>query len=116
MTYYLAKIVITAILIVAISEIAKRSTLIGAVLASIPLISVLAMFWLYIETKDTAKVSTLATSVFWLILPSLVLFVTLPFLLKQGISFYPSIAISIGATIVCYFLMVSILHYSGIRL
>jgi len=115
-TYYLAKIAITATLIVVISEIAKRSTLVGAVLASIPLISVLAMFWLYIDTKDTTKVSTLATSVFWLILPSLALFVTLPFLLKQGISFYPSIAISIGATIVCYFLMVSILHYLGIHL
>ena len=116
MTYYLAKIVITATLIVAISEVAKRSTLFGAVLASIPLISVLAMFWLYIETKDTTRVATLATSVFWLILPSLVLFVTLPFLLKQGISFYPSITISILATIVCYFLMLWTLHYLGIQL
>ena len=116
MTYYLAKIAITATLIVAISEIAKRSTLIGAVLASIPLVSVLAMFWLYIDTKDTTTVSTFATSIFWLILPSLALFVTLPFLLKQGISFYPSIAISIAATIVCYFLMVSILRFLGIHL
>lgn len=116
MTYYFAKIAITATLIVAISEIAKRSTLIGAVLASIPLVSVLAMFWLYIETKETSRVATLATSVFWLILPSLVLFVTLPFLLKQGISFYPSITISILATIVCYFLMLWALHYFGIQL
>ena len=116
MTYYLAKIAITATLIVAISEIAKRSTMVGAILASIPLISVLAMFWLYIETKDTTRVSTLATSVFWLILPSLVLFITLPFFLKQGMNFYTSITISIGATVVCYFLMVSILNYLGIHL
>lgn len=116
MTYYLVKIAITTALIVAISEIARRSTLIGAVLASIPLISVLAMFWLYVETKDATRVATLATSVFWLILPSLALFVTLPFLLKQGMNFYPSIAISIVATIICYFIMISILHYFGVRL
>ena len=116
MTYYLAKIAITATLIVVISEVAKRSTLVGAVLASIPLISVLAMFWLYIETKDTARVATLATSVFWLILPSLILFITLPFLLKQGMNFYPSITLSILATIVCYFVMLWTLHYLGVQL
>lgn len=116
MSYYLIKIAITTALIVSVSELAKRSSLVGAVLASLPLVSVLAIFWLYIETKDAARVSSLATNVFWLILPSLVLFVTLPFLLKQGLSFYPSITISIAITIICYFLMLSILHYFGIRL
>jgi hypothetical protein len=115
-TYYLIKIAVTSSLIVIISEIAKRSTLIGAVLASIPLISVLAMLWLYFETKDTARVSSLAISVFWLILPSLALFVTLPILLRLGLNFYPSIALSLGATVISYFLMVSILHYFGIQL
>jgi len=114
--YYLAKIAITAALIVAISEIAKRSSLVGAILASIPLVSVLAMFWLYIETKDVARVSVFATSVFWLILPSLVLFVTLPLLIKQGLTFYHSIGISIGITVACYYLMVSILNYYGVNL
>lgn len=72
MGYYLTKIALTAVLVVVISEIAKRSTFMGALLTSIPLISILAMFWLYIDTKDTAKVSALATSVFWLALPSLI--------------------------------------------
>lgn len=66
MVYYLIKIFITTLLIVAISEIAKRSTFVGALLASIPLISLLAMVWLYIDTKDVTKVSTLAVSVFGL--------------------------------------------------
>lgn len=114
--YYLAKIIVTTALIVTISEIAKRSSFVGAILASIPLISVLAMFWLYIDTKDVTRVSALATSVFWLILPSLALFVTLPALLKQGLAFYPSIGISIGITVGCYFLMVSILNHFGVRL
>ncbi len=116
MVYYLIKIFITTLLIVAISEIAKRSTFVGALLASIPLISLLAMVWLYIDTKDVTKVSTLAVSVFWLVLPSLALFVTLPLLLKQGLNFYISILISILVTIGCYWLIVTILNYYGIKL
>jgi hypothetical protein len=115
-TYYLVKIVITTLLVVAISEIAKRSSLVAAVLASIPLISVLAMFWLYVDTRDTAKVSTLASSVFWLVLPSLVLFLALPLLLKQGLNFYLSMGIAIGLTGGSYFLMLALLHHFGIRL
>ncbi|MFT4819941.1 MAG: hypothetical protein ACI9PN_000796 [Candidatus Azotimanducaceae bacterium] len=116
MTYYIAKIAITTILIVAISEVAKRSSLVGALLASIPLVSVLAMIWLYVDTKDVAKVSALATSVFWLVLPSLVLFISLPLLLKQGLHFYPSIGLSIGFTSGAYWLMVVTLNYYGAKL
>lgn len=86
--YYLIKIAVTTILIVAISEVAKRSSLVGAILASVPLVSVLAMIWLYIYTKDVNKVSDLASSVFWLVLPSLALFLVLPELLKLGMNFF----------------------------
>lgn len=116
MSYYLIKIAVTTVLIVMISELAKRSSFIGAILASVPLISVLAMIWLYADTKDIAKVSSLATSVFWLVLPSLALFVALPILLKQGLNFYLSMGISIGITIGCYWLMLSILNYYGVKL
>ena len=116
MTYYLVKIAITTILIVVISEIAKRSTFVGAILASVPLISVLAMIWLYIDTKDVTKVSSLSISVFWLVIPSLALFLALPLLLKQGLNFYLSISISIGLTIGCYWIMVSALEHFGVKL
>ena len=85
--YYMIKIVITTGLIIAISEIAKRSSFFGALLASVPLVSVLAMIWLYIDTKDTAKVTALSNSVFWLVLPSLALFVSLPLLINKGLNF-----------------------------
>ena len=114
--YYLTKIALTTVLIVVISEIAKRSSFVGALLASIPLVSVLAMLWLYVETKDVEKVSALSTSVFWLVLPSLVLFLALPLLLKQGLSFYPSISLSIVFTIGAYWLMVFVLNHYGIKL
>lgn len=116
MTYYLVKIAITTVLIVLISEIAKRSSLMGAILASIPLISVLAMVWLYVDTRDVAKVSALSTSVFWLVLPSLALFVALPLLLRYGLGFYISLGISILVTIGCYFLMITVLNHFGIKL
>jgi len=116
LTYYLVKIAITTILIVVISEIAKRSTFVGAILASVPLISVLAMIWLYIDTKDATKVSSLSIGVFWLVIPSLALFLALPFLLKQGLNFYLSISISIGLTVGCYWIMVSALDHFGVEL
>lgn len=116
MSYYLVKIAITTILIVAISEIAKRSSLIGAILASIPLVSVLAMIWLYVDTKDVNKISALSTSVFWLVLPSLALFLVLPPLLKYGVNFYLSLGISIAVTAICYFIMVSVLNHFGVKL
>lgn len=116
MIYYSIKIVVTTLLVIAISEIAKKSSFAGALLASIPVISVLAMFWLYVDTRDIAKVSALSLSVFWLVLPSLVLFLLLPLLLKQGINFYLSISLSIALTALCYWGMVVILNYYGIKL
>ncbi|MDH5395059.1 MAG: DUF3147 family protein [Gammaproteobacteria bacterium] len=115
MTYYLIKIIITTTLIVLISEIARRNSFMAALLASIPLVSVLAMIWLYVETKDINKVNDLATNVFWLVLPSLALFISLPLLLKQGLNFYISISISIVITIGCYGLMIYMLNYFGIK-
>ena len=116
MGYYLVKIIVTTVLIVAISEIAKRSSFVGALLASVPLVSVLAMLWLYIDTNDVMKVSALATSIFWLVIPSLALFVTLPLLLKQGLNFYISISLSTVVTVGCYLFMVFILNRYGIKL
>jgi len=116
MSYYILKILITTILIVVISEISKRSSLVGAILASIPLVSVLAMMWLYIDTKDISKVSALSSSIFWLVLPSLSLFLTLPILLKQGVNFYLSVFLSIAVTVLSYWLIISVLNYFGIKL
>ena len=116
LTYYIVKVAVTAILVVLISEISKRSSFIGAVLASVPLTSVLAMIWLYLDTGNAEKVSDLANSVFWLVLPSLALFIALPVLLAQGINFYLSLTISIGVTAICYWGMVIVLRYYGVGL
>lgn len=116
MAYYIVKVAISALLIVAIAEISKRSSFIAAVLASVPLVSVLAMIWLYVDTRDVDKVAALASGIFWLVLPSLALFIALPLLLKQGLNFYLSMGLSVLITIACYWLMVTILDRVGIEL
>ncbi|MCJ7558444.1 MAG: DUF3147 family protein [Gammaproteobacteria bacterium] len=116
MFYYLAKIALTAGLVLAISEIAKRSSFAAAILASIPLISILAIFWLYLDTRDLARVSALASSIFWLVLPSLALFISLPVLLRQGLGFFPSMTISITLTVGCYWVMLIVLGHYGVKL
>lgn len=116
MLYYVTKVAVTALMVVLISEVAKRSSFLGAVLASVPLTSVLAMLWLYLDTGDAAKVSALAGSVFWLVLPSLALFVALPLLLAKGVNFYAGLVVSIAITALCYWLMVTLLRLYGIEL
>jgi len=116
MFYYIVKIVLTTILIVVISEISKRNTFIGSILASIPLLSVLAMTWLYIDTGDNNKIIELSTAVFWLVIPSLTLFISLPVFLKNGIGFYMSMTISILLTILSYYGMVFLLEKFSIKL
>lgn len=114
--YYLLKLVISATLIVAISEIAKRSSLFAALIASLPLVSLLAFVWLYIETRDLEKIATLSSGIFWLVIPSLVLFIALPLLLKAGVAFWASFGISIGLTIAAYFGMVLLLRGLSIQI
>jgi len=116
MIYTIIKILITSGLVVAVSEIAKRSSMMAGILASIPLISVLGFIWLYLDTKEVEKISNLSTSIFWLVIPSLALFVTLPILLKKGIGFYPSLGIATSVTVVCYYLMIVVLGKFGIKL
>ncbi|MEF8793899.1 DUF3147 family protein [Thiohalorhabdus sp.] len=116
MGYYLIKTIVTAILVVAISEVAKRSALIGGILASVPLTSVLAMVWLHVETGDVARISALASSIFWLVLPSLVLFLVLPWLLHRGVPFPLSLIAAIAATALAYWGMVQMLGRFGIQI
>ena len=116
MVYYALKVLISAGLVVLVSELSKRNTVAGAILASIPLVSVLAMIWLYADTRDTAQVAALSRGVFWLVLPSLTLFLLLPVLLQRGYGFYLSMAASIGATVVAYFVMLVAGRHFGLRL
>jgi hypothetical protein len=114
MLYYVLKLVISAVLIVAISEISRRYSLTAGILASLPIVSVLAMIWLYIDTASIEKVSRLSTSIFWMVLPSLSLFLMLPFLLKNKVPFYPALLFSSLVMILLYYVMIVVLRKLGI--
>lgn len=116
MLYYVLKVVISALVIVAIAEISKRSTFLGGLLASLPLISILAFFWLYLDTRSVERVAALSNSIFWLVLPSLGLFVALPWLLRKTENFFISLSLSVGIMLALYGLMVLGLRRFNIQL
>jgi uncharacterized membrane protein (GlpM family) len=113
---FILKVAISAILIVVVSEIAKRSSAIAAIIASLPLTSILAFTFLYADTKDVEKVSALSTGILWMIIPSFALFLALPFLLKKGIAFHWALTIGMALTAIAYFAMIAILEKFGIKI
>ncbi len=116
MLYTAIKVLVTAVVVVAVAEAAKRSTLLGGIIASLPLTSLLAFIWLYSETGDTAKIAGLSTSIFWYVLPSLVLFLALPMLLARGLDFWLSLVIASALTFAAYLLMTALLARFGVTL
>ena len=116
MIYLMLKFGLSAAVLVAVSEIAKRSSLAGGLLASLPLTSLLAFLWLWHDTHDIAKVVALSTSMLWLVLPSLVLFLVLPVLLKRDVAFYPALGTAVVAMLASYGGMVLVLGKLGIKL
>lgn len=102
MGFFFVKVGVTAVVVALISELAKRYSLVAAALASLPLTSILAFFWIYVEHKDPAQIAQLSYEILWLILPSALFFVVLPFLLKAGMKFYPAMGASMVLMILGY--------------
>jgi len=116
MGYYLFKLIITALLIVLISEIAKRSSLLGALLAAIPLVSILAMTWMYVDTNSSSSAVEFSNRIVWLIAPSMTLFIVFPILIHKGVNFYFSMGIAIAMTVLAYYSVIFILRKFGVEL
>lgn len=114
MWQYAVKVILTALIVVAISEVAKRWTLMGAVIASLPLTSILAIVWLYLDTKSLSKVSGLSWGIFWVVIPSLLFFISFPLLIKWGASFWLSLGGGCAVTAVGYFGYLKILSKLGV--
>ena len=82
MWYYLIKLFLSAGIIVAVAEVSRFNATLGGLIKSLPLISLLAILWLYAETKDIDKVVTLSISTFWFVLPTLPFFIIFPLFIK----------------------------------
>lgn len=116
MLYYVLKFFISALIIVLVSEIAKRSSGFAALVASLPLTSLLAMIWMHFDGAESKQIAELSGQIFWLVLPSLLLFLLLPLLLKQGLGFWLSLGLSVTTTITCYLVLLPLLRRLGVQL
>lgn len=116
MWHYVLKLLITSVVVVAVSELARRGTWWAALLAALPLTSLLAFVWLHLETRDAGRIADLSQSIFWLVLPSLLLLLLLPALLRAGWSFWPSLITSAAATALGYVALAWLLQKAGVRL
>ncbi len=109
MLYAFLKAALSGLIVSAISETARRSPTLGALIASLPVISILAMIWLWRDTHDAERIAAHSESTFWLVLPSLPMFLVLPALLRSGISFYVALGLSCLMTIVLYMVTIWVL-------
>lgn len=98
----LLRAAISGVIVALASEAARRSTLLGAVIVSLPLTSILTIVWLYRAEGDTDEIASLSWSILWIVVPSLVFFVALPLLLRAGVAFWPSLLVACGATAAAY--------------
>lgn len=96
------KAVLSGAIVALASEIARRSSVLAAVLISLPLTSILALVWLYRDTQDTGKAADLSWSILFVLAPSVVFFVALPLALRAGAGFWASLLLACAATALAY--------------
>lgn len=116
MLYLILKAGLSGLIIAIVSEVAKRSPGFGALIASLPLVSVLGMIWLWRDTRDPERLGAHAGATFWYVLPSLPMFLLIPWLLRQGVGFWPSLLAGCALTVALYLAMVWAAPRIGLRL
>lgn len=116
MLYLITKAAISGLIVAIVSEIAKRSPGIGALVVSLPLVSLLAMIWLWRDTHDVERMAAHAGATFWYVLPSLPMFLLMPLLLRHGVSFWIALVAGCVLTTALYLLMINIGPRFGLRL
>ncbi|QGZ38002.1 hypothetical protein IP92_05689 [Pseudoduganella flava] len=115
MAWIIAKYLITAGVVVLVSEFAKRSDKLGALVAALPLVTVLTLIWLHVEKQPEAKVANHAWYTFWYVVPTLPMFLAFPALLTR-FGFWPALAASVVLTAGCFALFALVLRHFHIEL
>ena len=116
MAYFIVKILLSGIIIAAVSEIAKRSPAFGALIVSLPLVSLLGILWLWRDTRDVERIAGHAEATFWYVLPTLPMFLVMPAMLRAGVGFWQALGAGCALTIVLYFITAWALAKFGINL
>ena len=107
------KIGLTALIIFAVVQVSERNTLLAAVLASVPIVSVLAMIWMNHDGQSAEEISGFAKDIEWLLIRSLLIFIVMPLLIERGWEVYPALWPGLLTTILGYFLMIQIMGKYG---
>lgn len=115
MGYLILKAALSGVIIAIVSEVARRAPGLGALIASLPLISVLGMIWLWRDTADPIRMAEHASATFWYVLPSLPMFLLIPALLKRGMGFWPALGAGCALTIALYLTTVWLMEVGSSR-
>ncbi|MBC3882018.1 DUF3147 family protein [Undibacterium sp. LX40W] len=115
MWYLSAKYLITAAVVVVISELAKRSDKLGRLLAALPLVTLLTLIWLYIENQSPDKIANHARFTLWYVLPTLPMFLAFPWLLER-LGFWLALFASALISLVSFLLLAFVLKRFGLAL
>jgi hypothetical protein len=115
MSWLITKYLLTAAVVVAISEAAKRSDKLGGFVAALPMVTFLALIWLYIEEQPEAKIANHAWYTFWYVLPTLPMFLAFPLLLPR-LGFWLTMLVSVAITVACFGLFALVVRHFGIEL
>jgi hypothetical protein len=116
MLYLAIKAALSGVIIATVSEVARRSPTLGALIVSLPLVSLLGILWLWRDTGDTERIAALTQSTFWYVLPTLPMFLLMPALLRHGVGFWATLAAGCALTIVLYLITVWLLAKFGVAL
>jgi hypothetical protein len=115
MGWLVTKYLITAAVVVLVSEVAKRSDRLGGLLAALPLVTVLALIWLYVERQPQVKIANHAWYTFWYVVPTLPMFLAFPVLLPR-LGFWPTLLACVVITVACFWLFALLVRRFGIEL
>jgi len=116
MLYLAVKAALSGTIIAVVSEVARRSPTLGALIVSLPLVSILGILWLWHDTGDAERIATHAQSTFWYVLPSMPMFLLMPALIRRGVGFWPALGAGCLLTVALYAAMVALGPRLGLRL
>ena len=114
MLYLLTKAALTGMIVAVASEVARRSPALGALVVSLPLVSLLAVLWLWRDTSDPERIAAHLQATFWLVLPSLPMFLVVPAMIRNGVTFWPALGAGTALTVALYLSAAALVPRIGI--
>jgi hypothetical protein len=116
MLYLLIKAAISGVIVAVVSETARRSPGLGALIVSLPLVSILGMIWLWRDTHDPNRMAAHVGATFWYVLPTMPMFLLMPALIRRGVGFWPALGAGCLVTVALYGAMVAFGPRFGLKL